>query len=353
MTKRINFILPFKPRRPAGGFRVMFEYANRFASKGYHVHLTFPIETPHMKYRFPYWMRKLISSYEKFDKDKWFDFHPSITMSYVPRVAEQYVEDSDIIIATWWSTVLEVSKLSEQKGRKINLIQGYEDWEGHKDLLFQSYDLPNVENVVVAKYLQNIVEQHTKKKALLIPNAISAEKFYLKNPIEDRVDSRIVMTYSEQEIKGSKYGLEALQRVKQEIPELKVDFFGVYPSPEGLPNWITYHRNPPKLEDLYNDNAIILSNSLTEGFPLTPAEGMFCGCALICTDIDGHREYAVDGVTALLVPVKDVETLTQKILQLINDDALRIRLAKTGSEHIKQFSWDNSFGLMESKINQQ
>lgn len=108
------------------------------------MHLTFPIKTPYMNYRFPYLVRKLITQIEKFNKDNWFDFDPSITMSYVPQVKDKYVIDSDIIITTWWATVLEVAKLSENKGKIINLIQGFENWEGHEDLLFKSYDLPNV-----------------------------------------------------------------------------------------------------------------------------------------------------------------------------------------------------------------
>lgn len=347
---KINFILPFKARRPAGGFRVMYEYANRLAKKGYAVHLTYPLETQYMHYRLPYAFRYVLSKLEGFYTYRWFRFEKGVTMSYVPSIDERYVQDADVVIATWWSTVLEMSKLSDNKGKKINLIQGFENWEGRVDLLYHSYDLDNVTNVVVASYLHDIVKQHTKKPIEIIHNAISKTNFDIDIPIDKRKPYKVTMTYSEQEIKGSKYGLEALMLVKKSVSELEVDLFGICPGPSGLPEWITYHRNPKNLRDIYNANAIILSNSFTEGFPLTPAEGMFCGCALICTDIDGHKEFAIDNDTALLVEVKNVSQMAGKIVELIQDQNKRIAIAKRGNDYIQRFSWSNSVDKLEKVI---
>lgn len=349
-STKINFILPFKPRRPAGGFRVMYEYANRLTKKGYKVHLTFPIETHYMNYRMPYFVRYILSKVERFSTNKWFNFDPSITMSYVPRVEEKYVEDADIVIATWWSTVLEMDKLSPRKGKKINLIQGFENWEGRVDLLYKSYDLPDVTNIVVASYLHNIVREHTRKPIEIIHNAISKRDFNIDIPIEKRHPHWVVMTYSDQEIKGSKYGLEALKLAKEEVPNLEAEFFGVGPKPEDLPDWITYHRAPNNLREIYNRNAIILSNSFTEGFPLTPAEGMFCGCALICTNIDGHKEFAIDNDTAVMVEAGNAEQMAEKIVELIRDNDRRCAIAARGNMYIQRFVWNNSVDKMERVI---
>jgi len=328
----------------------MYEYANRLAKKGYNVHLTYPLKTPYMNYRLHYAVRYILSKIEGFRRNKWFVFDPSITMSYVPEVKDKYIADADIVIATWWSTAAEMGKLSPQKGHKINLIQGYEDWEGNQELLFKSYDMKNVTNVVVASYLKRIVEKHTSKSVILIENAIDAEKFNITIEPEARKPATVAMTYSIQEIKGSDYGLQALYLVKKEIPELQAELFGVCPQPEKLPDWIKFYRNPKNLNELYNRNAIFISNSLTEGFPLTPAESLFCGCALVCTDIDGHKEFAVDKKTALLVDVKNPGQMADKILYLIKNNEERIRLAHEGNDYIKRFSWENALVKMEKVI---
>lgn len=328
----------------------MYEYANRLNDLGYSVHISYPLKTPFMKYRLPYWVRLILSHVEGFRTGNWFKFNPSITMSFVKCIEDKYLPDSDVIIATWWATAMEVGKLSPSKGKKINLIQGFENWEGHIDLLYSSYNMKGVVNVVVASYLKKIVEEHTSNKTILIYNAVNYNQFGLFDPIEPRNPMSVCMNYSIQEIKGSKYGMEALYELKKIFPELVVDMFGICPEPDNLPHWITYYRNPRNLAELYNRNAIFITNSLTEGFGLVPIEAMSCGCALVCTDIPGHRDYAIDNKTALLVEPKNHKDMVEKVSELIQDNDKRIRLAYGGNEYAKNFSWDKAAEKMNDLI---
>lgn len=352
MTKsvKITFILPFKPRRPAGGFRIMYEYANRLAKRGYQIHLVFPIRTQYMNYRLPYVMRYILSFIEGFRTNKWFEFDSQVKMSYVPEVKEEYIPDADIVIGTWWSTVLEMGGLSERKGKKINLIQGFENWTGHEDLLYKSYNIKGITNLVVAPFLKNILKEHSSNPVFVIENGIDDKIYKVTKDIENRIPETIAMNYSIQEIKGSKYGLEALFMVKKKFPALQVEMFGVCPSPNELPEWITYYRDPGDLRDIYNRNAIFISNSFTEGFGLVSVESMFCGCALVCTDIDGHREYALDKDTALLVDVKNPLQMADRICYLIENNNERIALARRGNNFVQRFNWNNAVMKMETVI---
>lgn len=328
----------------------MYEYANRLNDLGYSVHISYPLKTQFMKYRLPYWARRILACVEGFRTFKWFNFNPAITMNFVKSVEDKYLPDADIVITTWWATALEVGKLSQSKGKKINLIQGFENWEGRIDLLYSSYNMKGVANVVVASYLKKIVEEHSSNKTILIYNAVNTNQFGLSNPIETRNPMSICMNYSIQEIKGSKYGMEALYALKKIFPELVVDMFGVCPKPDNLPQWITFYRNPNKLSELYNKNAIFISNSLTEGFGLVSIEAMSCGCALVCTDIPGHQDYAIDNKTALLVEPKNPEDMVKKLSELIQDNDKRFRLAYEGNEYVKNFSWDEATERMNNLI---
>ncbi len=342
--------MPYKPRRPAGGFKIMYEYANRLSLLGYRVHLTYPLKTQFMKDKFPYIVRYILSYIEGFRTNKWFKFEPGITMSYVPSIKEQYVADADIVFVTWWATVLEVGRLSGRKGKKINLIQGYENWEGHEELLLSSYNIPDTVNIVVAGYLKDIVLKHTSNKTVVIPNAVDNHIFCIRENIEKRNPYSVCMVYSIQEIKGSKYGLEALVKVKEKFPELRVELFGICAGPENLPEWITFFREPSDLPGLYNRNAIFVSNSFTEGFGLVSVEAMSCGCALVCTDISGHQEYAKEGETALLVQPKNAVQMAEKICYLIENNNARIELANRGNQYVKRFSWDSTIRMVDSLI---
>lgn len=347
---KINFILPFKPRRPAGGFRVMYEYANRLYERGYEVHLTYPIKTKFMEYRFPYFIRRILSVVEGFHTSRWFDFHKGITMSYVPQVKDKYIQDADVVIATWWSTVLDMGELSPSKGKKINLIQGFENWEGHEDLLYASYNMKDTVNIVVASYLGDIVKEHTNNRIVLINNGVNEKVFSLRNEISKRSPYTVAMVYSEQKIKGSEYGLQALKMVKDKVSDLKVEMFGVYPEPEGLPDWIKYYRNPDDLSALYNRNAIFISNSFTEGFGLVSIEAMFCGCAVVATDILGHRNFCIEGETAFLVEPGNAQQMADKICLLIDDNNQRIKIAEQANKFVQHFKWENAVSKMDDVI---
>lgn len=342
--------MPFKARRPMGGFKVMYEYANRLFDLGYAVHITYPLRTKYMEYRLPYFVRKILSYIEGFRTDRWFDFRSGITMSYADQICNNQVSNADIVIATWWSTVLEMGNLNLSKGLKINLIQGYENWIGHIDELHSSYNINNTTNIVVATYLLDIVQKYSQNKTYLIPNAIDSNRYYISTAIESREPYTVCMMYSEQEIKGSEYGLKALIEVKKVYPKLTVELFGICSEPENLPEWIKFYRDPNDITAIYNKNSIFIANSLTEGMALTPMEAMFCGCACILTEIDGHSDYAFDNDTALLYPVKDFVSLIQKLNFLLSDDSQRVLLAKRGNKFIQKFSWDDAVNNMDRII---
>ncbi|NDW09985.1 glycosyltransferase family 4 protein [Dysgonomonas sp. 520] len=347
---KINFLLPYRAKRPTGGIRMMYEYANRLARKGYDIHLYYPLKTRFIPYRFPFPIRWMLSKIEGFRTFRWFKFDPRIAMSQINSISDKSVRDADVVIATWWSTASDMGMLSPSKGKKINLIQGFENWNGHEDLLLNSYRMKDVTNIVIASFLKEIVDKYSVKESIIIENAIDTDVFRVTVPVEERNPYSVCMNYSTLDIKGSDFGIEALMKVKAVYPQLAVDIFSIFPRPESLPDWVAYHRTPQDLAAVYNNNAIFISNSFTEGFGLVSVEAMACGCALICTDIPGHREFAFDNDTSLLVEPRDSEQMAEKILYLIKDNERRISFAKRGNEYVKKYSWEVAINKMEAVI---
>jgi glycosyltransferase involved in cell wall biosynthesis len=157
------------------------------------------------------------------------------------------------------------------------------------------------------------------------------------------------MMFSEDIHKGSSFGLEAFGIVKRKYKDLKIILFGVFPAPSKLPEWISYYQNPKNLVELYNRASIFCSPSLTEGWALPPAEAMACGCAVVCTEIGGHLDYAFDGKTALLVEPKNVEDMVRKIEMLLENKAMCNQLANEGHQLItNNFSWEKSTATLQT-----
>ena len=65
--------------------------------------------------------------------------------------------------------------------------------------------------------------------------------------------------------------------------------------------------------------------SRREGLPKSLLEAAACGRAMVATDAPGCREIAIDGETALTVPVDDVAALADAMAKLAGDAELRQR----------------------------
>jgi glycosyltransferase involved in cell wall biosynthesis len=344
---KINLVIPSPALKPSGGVKVMYEYANHLSAKGHQVTIIHGIKQIHKKMKSPLWYKRLLLSLKKGSQPQWFKFNKGVKSIIVPEISNSYIPDADVIMSTWWMTALEVENLDESKGKKFNLIQGYETWDGQAEKVHGSYKLSS-QKLAVSKYLQQLVKEISGQEPIYIPNAVDHNVFYTTNPIENRKPASICMMYSNQEIKGSKFGLEALIELKKKIPELTVDFISVPKKPKGLPKWITYNRNPSNLREIYNRNSIFLSTSLNEGWGLTCTEAMLCSCSLLCTDIGGHREFAFNNKTALMVEPGNADQIYQALLELIENNEKRCMLAKNGQKFVSDnFSWAESTMMLE------
>lgn len=71
---------------------------------------------------------------------------------------------------------------------------------------------------------------------------------------------------------------------------------------------------------------IVVLPSYREGLPKTLIEACAVGRPIVTTDAIGCRECVVDGVNGFLVPVKNVDALSDKIRELILDAGLRHKM---------------------------
>lgn len=75
-----------------------------------------------------------------------------------------------------------------------------------------------------------------------------------------------------------------------------------------------------------------------ESFGMVLLEAMASGCALVASDLDGHRNVATDGVDALLAPVGDAAGLAKALRRLLEDPTLRGDLVAGGRRRAEQLS---------------
>ena len=344
----ISIILPYPVTKPSGGPKIMYQYAVKLSERGHQVTIYHSIKRPYKISKTPVWLKRLTYSLRGVKRPKWFQLPENIKSIIVPEITGKYLADADVIISTWWQMTYAVDQLPASKGKKFNLVQDYEIWNGQNELVDASYKL-RVKNITISKYLQELVYEKSGTMPVYLPNAIDTEKFYQAIEPGDRNNYSIIMLYSTEPRKDSQSGLKAFEIIQKKFPALRITLFGVHPEPPNLPGWITYHQKPENLSQLYNEAALFFSPSLTEGWALPPAEAMASGCAVVCTNIGGHADYAIENETCLLVAPKNIDEMITKISMLLNNTSLRIELAGNGRNFItSNFSWQKNIEKLEN-----
>ena len=90
------------------------------------------------------------------------------------------------------------------------------------------------------------------------------------------------------------------------------------------------------VERLYAAMDVFVLPSHREGFPRAAMEAAATGLPIVATDVRGCRQVVVDGVTGLLVPVRDPERLAAAISSLGEDPALRCRMGVAAARRARE-----------------
>jgi glycosyltransferase involved in cell wall biosynthesis len=354
--RSVTFLFPHPTQGPTGGYKVVYEYANRLAADGWEVHIAYSGSIYFAKKSLFHKCTNVVRYFQTclkgYSSRSWFPIDPRVKEHFTLSLNYRHVPHTACYVATSPYTAFYLNTFPTERKRMFYFIQGYENWgPGLRAILFDTYHYP-MRKLVIAKWLQRMLKEEHGEDAELIPNGFDFEKFRLTVPIEEKNRYCVSMLYHTMELKEVPSGMEALRMVKREEPRLKVLLFGTPARPDDLPDWMEYHQRPDDATHsrINNEAAIYLGTSRIEGWGLTVGEAMQCGQAVCCTDIGGFREMATDGETALLSPVGDSASMARHILQLMRDDELRQRIARQGHAHIQSFTWDRSYQKFKSLL---
>ena len=81
---------------------------------------------------------------------------------------------------------------------------------------------------------------------------------------------------------------------------------------------------------------IVAHTSLREGLPKAVAQGFAGGKPVVAFDIDGAREIVIDGKTGFLVPPKDISVLSEKLLFLLQNEEIAIKMGREGRKIVEE-----------------
>ena len=342
---------------PIGGYKMVYEYANRLVADGFDVAIFYDNTAVMEKYKLPEVVKRIIINKRTIDSPTWFNLDTRIERkSSRDRNLAAFFSSVDIAIATGADTVSIVkNKFKSAKG--VYFVQDFEfdstgqNWKNSEEQLYSTYNA-GLTKITISKWLKDVIDSHSQEQAIYVRNPLDTDIYRVITPIDKRNTNSIGMLFHDRPRKGCKYTLAALKAVKKDYPNIRVEMFGACPPPDKCPDWINYHQSASQKETvkIYNSVSIFASGPIREGFGLTALEAMACGAAVVSSDNLGAREYAIDGENSLLSPVKDVNAMKKNIEILLKDDDKRRAIARAGVKTARKYSWQVAYKEFKSAI---
>jgi glycosyltransferase involved in cell wall biosynthesis len=169
-------------------------------------------------------------------------------------------------------------------------------------------------------------------------------------PPEQRDPNSILWFGTWGDRKGVHYVNRAFRQVKARHPAATLTMGGTGVAPDVvLANFDEALRPSVKIlpridldEQLaeFNRHSIFIFPSLSEGFGLALIEAMAMGLACVTTPTGMMGDWIIDRREAMIVPIASAGHLANGILHLMDDAALRCRVAVAGQELARSFTLD-------------
>jgi glycosyltransferase involved in cell wall biosynthesis len=174
---------------------------------------------------------------------------------------------------------------------------------------------------------------------------------YRPDPAEPKTERPSVLYIGRlRRYKGVDWVMRALPRVLAKVPEARLEVIGDGPfaaelrrSAErlGVAAAVDFLGFLPQAEKARRLRSawVLVQPSPKEGWGLTVVEAGASGTAVVAADSPGLRDSVRRDQTGLLVPYDDEERLAEALVRVLNDRALRGRLAAAGIEWARRFHW--------------
>lgn len=209
--------------------------------------------------------------------------------------------------------------------------------------------------VVNSKFMRdNVVNWYRIKhdKIVVIPNGIDLERF---TGNDDRImlegDPSILYFGHLQRLKGVDILIQAIAKLRSELPNIKLHFVGggnsryyaLLAKKEGVEKHVIFHgwAKQSMVASYYKSADICVFPSRHEGFGIVILEAMASGMPVIASDIPSFREIISDGIDGRLFKSEDADALSKAVIALYRDPHLRKELSRNAFEKATEYSWEN------------
>jgi phosphatidylinositol alpha-mannosyltransferase len=199
--------------------------------------------------------------------------------------------------------------------------------------------------IAVSVTARDSIQRYFPGEYSIIPNGIDTDRFRVcaeKSPFEILFVGRI------ERRKGLQFLIDALPRIKREIPEANLTVAGGgykgmrLDIPSEVKNSIRFlgFVSPSDLPKIFSRASVFVSPAISgESFGIVLLEAMATETPVIASGIPGYRCVVEDGKNGLLVAPENPKEIADKVITLLKSDNLRGALVEGGLRTVKKYAW--------------
>ncbi|MDP4106338.1 MAG: glycosyltransferase family 4 protein [Bacillota bacterium] len=197
------------------------------------------------------------------------------------------------------------------------------------DIVLHTYRQPGVHKVTCSKWVSEQVKPFLCKMLPVVYGGVNRDIFH---PIPDQKKEFDIIFYgSKRPYKGTSTILEACR-----IGGFSYDCY------EGK------KMKQPQMAHFITKARIFVSGSWWEGWNNCSLEAMACKVPVVTTDCGGNREFAIDKITAMVIPPKKPKLMAEKINYLLKNPKFRGAIAINGYKKSLEYRWEDSASAWEN-----
>ena len=256
-------------------------------------------------------------------------------------------DDINIAIGTDYGNNIAISKLPKRI-KKINCAHLNYDSVTSYGRFFRKFWYKKADAVVL---LTNADAAHytflKNNQKFVIPNSLS----FMPDSSADMLKKRIIcvgrLTYQ----KGFDILIENGQKLKDRIPDWKIDIFGSGEEKDkleklikenNLTGFIEIKHPVKKIQEELLSSSLFLMTSRYEGLPMVLLEAKSCGLPIVAFDCpEGPADIIKNNEDGYMVPLYDVDALFEKVELLANNIELRKQFSAKAKVNSLDFSEEN------------
>jgi glycosyltransferase involved in cell wall biosynthesis len=193
---------------------------------------------------------------------------------------------------------------------------------------------------------EKIMKEFGCKNTVVIPHGIPSARFAGVKPLEEIEEVHVGYLGQPGPDKGIRYLTKAWKKVGVNTSRLRIAGRGTQVIFDSLlrqegTEGIDVYGEVPDVKPYYEGLSIYVQPSVTEGFGLEVLEAMACGRPVIVTEGVGAKDVVTDGLDGFIVPIRDPDSLANRIAYLLENKELRIEMGKAAKRKAEKYSWDN------------